>query len=103
MVRVKVPVCGEELQADLLAALHGLAPHAELLVVRTLDRPVAVDVLLDDGPRHGLLAGPGAVLDVVTVESHLVVAVHQLDDTPARHCLGLGGAPVAEDHQHQAQ
>ena len=100
---VEVPVGGEMLQSDLLAALHGLSSHTEALVVRPLHRPVAVDVLLHHGARHGLLAGPGAVLDVVTVESHLVVAVHQLDDTPARHCLGLGGAPVAEDQQHEAQ
>ena len=84
-------MCGEVLQADLLAALHRLAPHAELLVVRTLDRPVAVDVLLDDGPRDGLLARPRAVLDVVAVEPHLVVPVEKLDCAAARHGLRLGG------------
>ena len=71
VVTVEVPVGGEVLQSDLLAALHGFSSHTEAPVVRSLHRPVAVDVLLHIGPRHGLLTGPRAVLDVMRVQSHL--------------------------------
>ena len=100
---VEVPVGGEMLQPDLLAALHGFSSHTVTLIVRPLHRPVTVDVLLHHGARHGLLAGPRAVLDVVAVQPHLVVAVHQLEDTPARHGLGLGAGQAGTEHHHQAQ
>ena len=100
---VEVPVCAQMLQSDLLSALHGFSSHAEVLVIRSLHRPVAVDVLLHIGPRHGLLAGPGTVLDVVAVEPHLVIAVHQLDHTTARHCLGLGAGLGGADNQQDQQ
>ena len=53
----------------------------------TLDRPVRVDVLLLLGAGHALLPGARAVLDVVRVQPHLVVGVHQLDRRAARHLI----------------
>ncbi len=46
MVRVEVPVGGEVLQPDLLAALNRLAPLAPVLLGVALDGPVAVHILL---------------------------------------------------------
>ena len=82
-------MCGEMLQPDLLATLHRLSSHTELLVILTLDGPVTVDILLDHGARHGLLTRARPILDVMAVQPHLVGIVHELHGAAASHHLGF--------------
>ena len=78
VVRVQIAMGGHVFQPHLLTTLDGLAPDAVVLVPRALDGPVAVDILLDDCPRHRLLPGSRPVLDIVAMEPHFVLVVHKL-------------------------